>query len=320
MFELDDYPNSEAFGRTIYNLMSRDENVIAMAGDTDKTMRFGPAMQAFPNRALNVGIAEQNMVNMAVGMASLGYMVFVTSHTPFITLRVMDQIRSFVCYPNFNVKIAGGIAGLSAGMQGVTHQGLEDIALMRILPNMTVVVPADFCSTKVITEEIAKKYGPAYIKVGGQSPKVFDTNYRFIIGKANFLREGTDLTFICNGVMVSRTLMAVQSLASEGIQARVLEMPCVKPIDTDAIIKCAIDTRAIVTAEEHTIIGGLGGAVAEVLSEKFPTPLVRVGIQDVFTQCGNPDALRDYYGMAIADLASAAHKAIQIKNKIFMDN
>jgi transketolase len=315
MFQLDEYPNSKAFGRAIYRVMERNENVIAMAGDTGTRIGLGPAMQAFPNRVLNVGIAEQNMVNMAAGLASLGYLVFVTSHTPFVTLRVMDQIRSFVCYPNFNVKIAGGMAGLSAGMNGVTHQGIEDVTLMRVLPNMTVVVPADFCSTNVITEEIARHDGPAYIRVGGRLPKVFDANYQFVIGKANFLREGTDLTFICNGAMVSRTLWAAEQLANEGIKARVLEMPCVKPIDVEAIVKCASDTRAIVTAEEHTIIGGLGGAVAEVLGEVFPTPLVRIGIKDVFTQSGKPDILRDHYGMAIMDLVSAAKKAIQMKEK-----
>jgi transketolase len=316
MYILDECQNQESFGRAVYQILERDENVIAMSGDTVNVIGLKMAMQTFPNRVFNVGIAEQNMINMAAGMASLGFMVFATSHAPFVTIRAIEQIRTFVCYPNFNVKIVGGMAGLSAGTDGVTHQGLEDVALMRTLPNMTVLVPADACSTKVITEEIAKHTGPAYIRVAKNfQPKIFDINYQFVFGKANFLREGNDMTIICNGAMVSRTLMAAEKLANEGINARILEMPCVKPIDVEAIVKCASDTGAIVTAEEHTIIGGLGGAVAEVLSETFPTPLVRVGRKDVFMETGEQDILMDHYGMAINDLIDAAKKAVQMKKK-----
>jgi transketolase len=314
MLKLDEYPNREAFGRAVCRIMERKKNVIAIAADTNKWIGLGLAMKAFPNRVLNVGIAEQNMINMAAGMASLGNLVFVGTYGPFATLRVMEQIRSFICYPNLNVKILGGSSGLSNGMEGVTHQGLEDIALMRILPNMTVLVPADSCSTEIITEEIVKHNGPAYIRFGFNSlPKIFDFNYRFVLGKANFLREGTDVTIICNGAMVSRTLLATEQLANDGIKARVLEMPCVKPIDVEAIVKCASDTRAIVTTEEHSIIGGLGSAVAEVLSEVLPIPLVRVGIKDVFTEAGEQNALMDEFGMAIEDVVNAAKKAIQMK-------
>jgi transketolase len=318
MIKLDEYPNREAFGRALHRIMERNENVVAMAADTCKWMGLSLAMQAFPNRVLNVGIAEQNMINMAAGMALLGNLVFAGTYGPFVTLRVMEQIRTFICYPNLNVKIVGGLSGLSNGMEGVTHQGLEDVALMRILPNMTVIVPADSCSTEVITEEIAKHKGPTYIRWGHNSllPKVFDTNYQFVLGKANFLREGTDLTIICNGTMVGRALLATDELSNEGISARVLEMPCVKPIDTEAIVKCASDTGAIVTAEEHTIIGGLGSAVAEVLCEVFPTPLVRVGINDVFTDSGEQNFLMDKFGMAIEDLINAAKTAIQMKKKV----
>jgi transketolase len=314
MFKLDEYPNRIAFGKTLYRIMERDTNVVAMAGDTGKSMGFSPAMEAFPNRALNVGIAEQNMINMAAGMASLGYLVFTTSHAPFATLRVMEQIRTFVCYPNLNVKIVGGIAGLSGSEEGVTHQGIEDIALMRILPNMRVFVPADSSSTEVITEKIAKHNGPAYIRLGKNPlPKVFDANYQFVPGKANLLQEGDDVTIICNGSMVSRTLIAAKKLTNDGIQARVLEMPCVKPIDIEAIVKCASDTNAIVTAEEHTIIGGLGSAVTEVLSEILPTPVIRVGLKDAFAESGDQNILMDHYGMAIEDLINAAKKAVQMK-------
>jgi transketolase len=314
VFKMDEYPNREAFGKAVYRIMEHNENVIALAADTGKSMGFGPIMHKFPNRALNVGIAEQNMINMAAGMASLGNLVFAATYAPFASLRVMEQIRTFVCYPNLNVKIAGSMGGLSGGADGVTHQGLEDVALMRLLPNMTVLVPADSCSTEVIIEQIAKHKGPAYIKLGKPiSPQIFDSNYQFVIGKANFLREGSDLTIFCNGAMVSRTLLAVEKLAAEGIQARVLEMPCVKPIDTEAIIKCASDTGAIVTAEEHTIIGGLGSAIAEVLSENLPTPLVRIGIKDVFTESGEQNILMDQYGMGIVDIIKAAKKALQMK-------
>jgi transketolase len=314
MFELDKHSIPEAFGKVLHRVMGRNENVIAMAADTGKVIGFIPAMQAFPNRALNVGISEQNMINMASGMATLGNLVFAATYGPFATLRVMEQIRNFICYPNLNVKIVGGLSGLSNEMEGVTHHGLEDIALMRILPNMTVLVPADSCSTEVITEEITKHHGPAYIRLGHKPlPKVFDNNYQFMIGKANFLREGTDVTIICNGAMVIRSLLAAEQLANEKVQARVLEMPCVKPIDIEAIMKCAGDTGAIVTAEEHTIIGGLGSAVAEVLSETLPTPLIRVGLKDIFTETGEHNIMMDHYGMAIADLVNEAKKAIQLK-------
>jgi transketolase len=315
MFEMDECEIQEAFGRAIYRIMERDENVIAMSGDTIGTIGFKKVLQAFPKRVLNVGIAEQNMINMAAGMATLGYSVLATSHATFASLRVFEQIRTFVCYPNLNVKIAGGMAGLTAGEDGVTHQSREDIALMRILPNMMVLVPADACSTEVITEQIAKHNGPAYIRVGKHSlPKIFDVNYRFVIGKANFLREGNDVTIICNGGMVSRSLLAAENLINEGIQARVLEMPCVKPIDVEAIVKCASDTGAIVSAEEHTIIGGLGCAIAEVLCETLPTPLLRVGLKDVFTESGEQNILMDHYGMAIKDVVNAAKRAVQMKN------
>jgi transketolase len=314
MFKLDEYSNRIAFGKAMYRVLEHDENAIAMAADTGISMGFGLAMKKFPNRVLNVGIAEQNMINMAAGMALLGNLVFAASYAPFATLRVMEQIRTFICYPNLNVKIASSMAGLSGGGDGVTHQGSEDIALMRILPNMTVLVPADSCSTEIIVDKIAKHYGPAYIRLGKNPlPKVFDANYQFALGKANFLREGDDVTFICNGAMVNRTLLAAEKLADEGIETRVLEMPCVKPIDVEAVVKCASDTMAIVTAEEHTIIGGLGSATAEVLSEALPTPLIRIGLKDVFAESAEQDILMNHYGMAIVDLIYAAKKVIQIK-------
>jgi transketolase len=314
MFTMDQYSNRVAFGNAVCRVMGRDENVVALAGDTGKSMGFGPAEKAYPRRALNVGIAEQNMINMAAGLASLGYLVFATSHAPFATMRVLEQIRTFLCYPKLNVKIAGGIGGLSAGEEGATHQGFEDAGLMRILPNMTVLVPADCASTEVITEELAKHNGPAYLKLGKNAfPKIFDADYQFELGKANYLREGADVTIICNGIMVHRTLMAAEQLANEGIQARILEMPCIKPLDVEAVVKCASDTGAIVTAEDHTIIGGLGSAVAETLSGTYPTPVVRVGLQDVFAQSGAYDVLLDHYGMAVADLVEAAKQAMRMK-------
>jgi transketolase len=238
MFTMDQYSNRVAFGNAVCRVMGRDENVVALAGDTGKSMGFGPAEKAYPRRALNVGIAEQNMINMAAGLASLGYLVFATSHAPFATMRVLEQIRTFLCYPKLNVKIAGGIGGLSAGEEGATHQGFEDVGLMRILPNMTVLVPADCASTEVITEELAKHNGPAYLKLGKNAfPKIFDADYQFELGKANYLREGADVTIICNGIMVHRTLMAAEQLANEGIQARILEMPCIKPLDVEAVVK-----------------------------------------------------------------------------------
>lgn len=309
MYELDKITTREAFGDAMYRVAQRDERVVAISADTTKSMGFGKMMKDYPQRALNCGIAEQNMMAMAAGMAAEGYLAFAASYGTFTCMRALEQFRTFVAYPNLNVKVAGGMAGLSGGVEGVTHQSVEDIGIMRSIPNCTVVVPADAAATEVITEELARHYGPAYIRLGrGKSAKVFDSGYRFEIGKANLLEEGSDVTIICCGSLVRRCIDARERLIREGLSVRLLEMPCIKPIDKEAVLAAARETGAIVTAEENSIFGGLGGAVAEILSEEAPVYLKRIGLRDTFAESGELDDLLDCYGMSVEDVMSAVHE------------
>lgn len=316
MYELDSITTREAFGNTVYHLAQENEKVAAISADTPKSLGLGKMMKEFPERAINCGIAEQNMTAMAAGMAVEGYLTFSVSYGTFTCMRALEQFRTFVAYPNLNVKLAGGMAGLSGGVEGVTHQSIEDIGIMRTIPNCTVVVPADAAATEIITKEIATHYGPAYIRLGrGKSAKVFDKDYHFEIGKANLMADGKDATIICCGSMVRRCIEACELLREKQINVRLLEMPCIKPIDTEAIIAAAKETGAIVTAEENSVIGGLGGAVAEVLSETCPTILKRVGVHDVFAESGELSDLLDTYGMAVADVVEAVEMIIEKKKE-----
>lgn len=317
MYKMDAITTREAFGNAMYRVAQKDEMVAAVSADTPKSLGFGKMMQAYPERAINCGIAEQNMMAMAAGMAAEGYLTFAASYGTFTCMRALEQFRTFVAYPNLNVKVAGGMAGLSGGVEGVTHQSIEDIGIMRSIPNCVVVVPADAAATEVVTEEIARHYGPAYIRLGrGKSATVFDENYHFEIGKANLLTEGTDVTIICCGSMVRRCIDARERLATEGIQARLLEMPCIKPIDKEAILQAARETGAIVTAEENTIVAGLGGAVAEVLSEEYPVLMKRIGVKDVFAESGELGDLLDAYGMSVEDVMQAARELVHRKGTV----
>jgi transketolase len=304
MFEMDQISTRDAFGQALLEIATENPNVIGIGADTTKSMGMGPMAQKYPGRVLNIGIAEQNMMAVAAGAAATGLQVFAASYAPFTCLRACEQVRTFIAYPNLNVKIVGGLGGLSGNIEGVTHQGLEDIGVMRSIPNMKIVVPADAAATKVISREIAKVAGPVYLRLGrGPVPRVFDANYQFQMGKANVLiDEGNDLTIICNGVAVARVLEARRILAQQGYKLRVVEMPCVKPLDTESVIKAAQATQAIVTVEEHNIIGGLGSAVAETLGENHPTKIKRIGIADVFTESAPHDELLDKYGLAVANI------------------
>lgn len=306
-YQMDPITTREAFGNAMFRVAQRDKMVAAVSADTPKSLGFGKMMEAYPERALNCGIAEQNMMALAAGMAAEGYLTFAASYGTFTCMRALEQFRTFVAYPNLNVKVAGGMAGLSGGVEGVTHQSIEDIGIMRTIPNCVVAVPADAASTEVITEALAKHYGPAYIRLGrGKSATVFDGNYHFELGKANLLGDGADVTIICCGSTVRRCIDAREQLARRGIHARLLEMPCIKPLDEEAVLKAARETGAIVTAEENTIIGGLGGAVAELLGEKCPTVMKRCGVPDVFAESGELDDLMDVYGLSVADIMEAA--------------
>jgi transketolase len=305
MFTMDEISAREAFGRALLRIAAENQHVIAMGADTTKNMCLGLMEEQYPDRVFNIGIAEQNMMSIAAGMAATGMQVFVASYAPFMSMRACEQVRTFVAYPNLNVKVVGGMGGLSGGYDGTTHQGLEDIGIMRTIPNMEIVVPADAAATAVITAAIAKEDGPVYLRLGKSLPvrKVFDEDYQFQMGKANILsNDGNDAAVICNGVAVARVLDARQILTEKGYKLKVIEMPCVKPLDTEAVICAAQATGAVITVEDHNIIGGLGSAVAETLSENCPVRLKRMGIADVFTESGSHDDLLDKYGLAVDNI------------------
>jgi transketolase len=313
MFTMDKISTRDAFGQTLLRIAAENPNVIAIGADTTKSMSMNIMEKEYPDRVFNIGIAEQNMMAAAAGMAATGMQVYAGSYAPFTCMRAVEQVRTFIAYPNLDVKVIGGMGGLSGGIDGTTHQGLEDIGIMRTIPNMKVLVPADAASTAVITAAMAKDYGPAYLRLGkGAVRKVFDKNYRFEMGKANVLHDdGNDAAVICNGVMVARVLEARQILMEKGYKLKVIEMPCVKPLDAETVTKAAQATGVVITVEDHQIIGGLGSAVAETLSEGCPVRLKRMGVADVFTESAPHDELLDKYGLAVADIVKTVEAIVR---------
>jgi transketolase len=314
MFPMDNISTRTAFGQTLLRIAAENPNVIAIGADTTKSMSMHLMEKEYPNRVINIGIAEQNMMAAAAGMAATGMQVYAGSYAPFTCMRAVEQVRTFIAYTNLDVKVIGGMGGLSGAVDGTTHQGLEDIGIMRTIPNMKILVPADAASTAVITAAMAKKYGPAYLRLGKGSPvrKVFDENYRFEMGKANVLYDdGDDAAVICNGVIVARVLEARKVLAERGYKLKVIEMPCVKPLDTETVIQAAQATGVVITVEDHNIIGGLGSAVAETLSENYPVRLKRMGVADVFTESAPHDELLDKYGLAVADIVKTVETMVR---------
>lgn len=314
-FAMEKRTTRQAFGEGLFAAAQHDDTLMGLGADTTNNMGMQAMEKAFPDRVINTGIAEQNMMDIAAGLAATGYHVFAASFAPFVCMRALEQFRTFICYPNLNVKVGGGMAGLSAGVEGVTHQCLEDIGIMRLLPNNMVIVPADANATEVIVREIAKVPGPAYIRTGKtEFHGVFGPDYTFTLGKANLLEPGSDVTIIANGQMVARALQAHDVLHEQGIQARVLEFPFVKPLDTNAILRAAKETGALVVAEEHYKVGGLCGAVCECLSQTLPTPVELVAAPDCFGESGYPDDLLDKYGLSVKDIVQAAQKVIGRKS------
>ncbi|MGL4607482.1 MAG: transketolase family protein [Eubacteriaceae bacterium] len=304
----------EAYGEYLVTLGEKNENVVVLDADLSgatKTNTFG---KAFPERHLNAGIAECNLMGMAAGLSTVGKIPFASTFAVFGAGRAYEIIRNSICYPKLNVKIALTHSGISVGEDGGSHQSIEDIALMRVLPNMTVLSPADAIETAKMMDAAMAIDGPVYIRLGRSDvPILFDENYQFEVGKAGVLKTGSDVTIIATGLMVGEALEAAEILKGEGVSAQVLNMGSIKPIDTAAIEEAAIKTGAIVTAEEHSIIGGLGGAVAEVLCDVAPVPLERVGVKDVFGQSGKVAPLMEKYGLTAKDIVEAAKKAMQRK-------
>ena len=304
----------DAYGEALRELGSRYKDIVVLDADLSKSTKTNVFAKDFPNRHFNVGIAEQNMMGVAAGLAAAGKIPFASTFAMFATGRAYEQVRNSICYPRLNVKIAATHAGITVGEDGATHQANEDISLMRGLPNITVVVPADATETQQAIRWAVEYNGPVYLRLGRASvDDVFDNDYVFQHGKAVQLAQGTDLTIIATGIMVGPARQAAAKLAEEGISARVLNIHTIKPIDKDAVMKAALETGAVITCEEHSIIGGLGSAVAEVIVEHAPVPMERIGILDRFTESGTPADLLTKYTLTAADIVQAAQRVVARK-------
>jgi len=300
-----------AFGEAIRELVLEGKDIVAVNADTEKSMCLDLLKEKFPQRVINVGIAEQNMMMVAAGIASTGKIAFAATYAMLNSMRALEQVRTFVTYPKLNVKIVSGLSGLTGSIEGVTHQSVEDLAIMRSIPNMMVLAPADFTSTKVIVRKATEYTGPVYIRIGrDDTPNIFDDSYSFEIGKANKLQDGNDVCIISTGLILDHVLKAVEILQNRGYTIRLLEMPSIKPIDKDAIIKAAQEIGKLVSVEEHNVLGGLGGAVAEVLTDSFPARLTRLGINDVFAESADYNELLNRYGLSVENIAKQTEKLI----------
>ena len=306
----------EAYGRALAELGDTYDFVVLDA-DLSKSTKTDTFKQKFPERFFNTGIAEANMMSVAAGIATCGKTVFASSFAMFAAGRAFEQVRNSICYPNLNVKIGATHAGISVGEDGATHQCLEDIGIMRTVPNMTIINPADTAEAFFAVEAAIRHNGPVYLRFGRLAvPDLFDREtYRFELGKGVELETGTDVTLVATGLMVPEALEARKLLAQKGISARVINIHTIKPIDRDILIRAAKETGAVVTAEEHNIIGGLGSAVAEVLCEECPVPLRRVGTRDVFGQSGKPAELLEMYGLTAENIAKQAEEVLKLKKK-----
>lgn len=302
----------EALGETLIELANEGIEVVAVDADlsgSTTTAKFG---KSYPDRLINVGIAEQNMIGVAAGLAVEGKVPFTGSFAVFATGRAYDQVRNTVCYSNLGVKLTPTHAGITVGPDGGSHQMLEDIALMRVLPGMRVLVPADYVAAKSAIRLAATTPGPFYIRLGRAGvPVIYDEQYRFELGRARVLREGVHVTLAACGVMVEQALAAADQLELQGIHAEVLDVATIKPLDAETIAASARKTGAVVTCEEHSIIGGLGSAVAEALGELAPVPLARVGVRDVFGTSGEPAELMVHFGLMATDIAAAAAELLE---------
>lgn len=304
----------DAYGKTLLTLGAENPNVVVLDADLSKSTKTADFGKKYPERFFNMGIAESNLIGTAAGLAAAGKIPFASTFAIFAVGRAFEQIRNSIAYPKLNVKIAATHSGISVGEDGGSHQAIEDVAIMRAVPNMVVLVPADGEETRQVILAAAKYNGPVYIRMGRLAvPLLFGEDYNFEIGKANVLKEGTDVAIMANGLMVSMALEAAVELAVEGISVSVINVASVKPLDVETIVRIAKQTKAVVTAEEHNIIGGLGSAIAEVLGEKLPTPMVRVGLKDTFGESGRPQELLEKYGLTKVDLVKAVHEVLAKK-------
>lgn len=304
----------DAYGQALKELGARNEDVVVLDADLSGSTKTGVFGEVYPDRFFNIGIAEQNLIGTAAGLATAGKIPFASTFAVFATGRAFEIIRNSICYPELNVKIAATHAGLTVGEDGATHQALEDLSIMRSLPNMVVLNPADGVEAKQCIFKAAEHHGPVYIRLGRSGlPVIFDEDYKFEIGKGVELESGDDVTIIATGIMVKKALDAREELLKEGISTRVINMATIKPIDKDIILKAAKETKGIVTVEEHNIIGGLGSAVSEVVVENHPVPVLRIGVRDSFGESGTGDQLLDKYGLTVENIVEKVKKVYNSK-------
>ncbi|MDP4094731.1 MAG: transketolase family protein [Bacillota bacterium] len=304
----------ESYGNALAEFGS-DSRIVVLDADLSKSTKTEVFKKKYPERFFNMGIAESNMMAVAAGMATCGKIVFASTFAIFAAERACEQVRNSICYPALNVKIGATHAGISVGEDGASHQTVEDIAIMRAIPNMVVLSPSDAVETRYAVKAAIEHEGPVYLRLGRLSvPVIYDENsFKFELGKGVTARDGSDVSIIATGLMVHAAIEAADILKNEGINARVIDIHTIKPIDSDIIVKAAKETGAIVTAEEHNVIGGLGGAVAEVLVQNYPVPVRFVGVQDKFGKSGKPDKLLVMYGLTASDIVRNVKEVINLK-------
>ena len=297
----------DAYGEALIELGASNKDVVVVGADTTASMKSAVFGVKYPDRFFNVGIAEQNLVSIAAGLALAGKIAYAGTYAIFVPGKSVDQIRNNICYPDLNVKLVCSHGGISVGPDGASHQQVEDIAIMRAIPRMKVIVPADAAAAKGSIRAIASIPGPFYVRLTrSASPVVYEGGFEYEFGKANVLREGGDVAIFACGIMVPEALKAAESLKSKGVAAAVVDLHTVKPIDSETVVRLAKTCGRVVTAEEHNILGGMGSAVAEVLGEMRPTPMKRVGVMDTFGESGDPAALMKKYGLTAAEIEGAA--------------
>ncbi len=304
----------EAYGAALAEFGAKYENLVVLDADLAAATKTGMFKKAFPDRFFDCGIAEGNMMVVAAGLSTTGYIPFASTFAMFAAGRAFEQVRNAIGYPHLNVKIGATHGGISVGEDGATHQCLEDFGTMRTIPGMVVMQPADAVEARLMVEAAIKHEGPCYMRFGRYAvPTLFGDDYKFELGKGVVMADGKDVTLVATGLMVEQALAARELLAAEGISARVVNIHTIKPLDADLILKCAADTGAIVTAEEHNIIGGLGSAVCECVSGANPVPVMRVGVEDQFGKSGKVPPLLEFYGLTAANIAAKAKDAIKLK-------
>lgn len=307
-------PNRKGFGRGLKTAGEQNENVVAACADLTESTQISLFKEAFPSRFIEIGIAEQNLVTVGSGLAAMGKVPFVSSYAAFSPGRNWEQIRTTICLNEQPVKIIGAHAGLSVGLDGATHQMLEDIAIMRALPHMVVLAPGDSVEAEKMTIAMASDKRPNYMRLAREASPIFTAKEApFEIGKAYVLREGKDISLITTGLITYEGLMAAEKLVKDGIDAEVIHVPTIKPLDSETVLKSVRKTKVVVTAEEHQVAGGLGSAICELLAEEFPVPVHRVGVKDTFGESGTPAELYEKHGLTAKYIAMATHHIIDKK-------